>query len=206
MMEMTTTDTTARLSQPPSTICGGFIDINGVWNNGSFLLYLQKMSQFLSIGFACPIQNLVQYYCCGAEYEHFCCPPDRLSWELSNSDEAIYISGQYRPTNHIVIDQHQNRSVLIDHSKLIKQQFEQFQKIFLPIFLLTSSILFLIGIAIWFWLYKHKAFYATERDDVEKQENFVRRRSSIPLAQKRNSTIPIADRQSRRISRPSTEV
>jgi len=40
MMEMTTTDTTARLSQPPSTICGGFIDINGVWNNGSFLLYL----------------------------------------------------------------------------------------------------------------------------------------------------------------------
>lgn len=209
MMKMTTT-TSSALSKPPSTICGGYIDLNGVWNNGLFFSINKNelifVILFFSIGFACPVQNLVQYYCCGNDDEHYCCPPDRYLSELSNSDEILYISGQYQPTNHIVID-HNNRSLLIDHSKLINKQFEQFQKIFLPIFLLTSSILFLIGIAIWFWLYKHKAFYATERDDFNDEQTFVRRRSSPSLPNKQNSTHLIAERQSRRISsHPSTEV
>jgi hypothetical protein len=36
-MTTTTTKSTTTiitLSQPPSTICGGFIDVDGIWNNG----------------------------------------------------------------------------------------------------------------------------------------------------------------------------
>jgi hypothetical protein len=93
---------------------------------------------------------------------------------------------------------------------MINKQFEQFQKLFLPIFLLTSSILFLIGIAIWFWLYKHKAFYATEQDDLI-ERNRVERRTSPSIrndsfTKKRESINLTLQEPSRRMSHPSTEV
>ena len=40
-------------------------------------------------------------------------------------------------------------------------------------FLLSSSILFVVGIDIWFWLYKHKAFYATEDNHLNKLNRAV---------------------------------
>jgi hypothetical protein len=93
---------------------------------------------------------------------------------------------------------------------MINKQFEQFQKLFLPIFLLTSSILFLVGIAIWFWLYKHKAFYAMGHDDSNEQNSVVRRRSrstrSDSLTKKRVSINSTMEQQSRRMTHPSTEV
>lgn len=93
---------------------------------------------------------------------------------------------------------------------MVNKQFEQFQKLFLPIFLLTSSILFLVGIALWFWLYKHKAFYAVERDDSNGQ-NRVRTRIIQPIPidlgrQKRDSINLTMEEHSRQISHPSTEV
>jgi hypothetical protein len=93
---------------------------------------------------------------------------------------------------------------------MINKQFEQFQKLFLPIFLLTSSILFLVGIAIWFWLYKHKAFYAMDQDDLT-EENSVGRQPSQSilndsLTKKRESINLTMEQKSRRMSHPSTEV
>jgi hypothetical protein len=93
---------------------------------------------------------------------------------------------------------------------MINKQFEQFQRLFLPIFLLTSSILFLVGIAIWFWLYKHKAFYAMEQDDLNEQNPVVRRTSQSmrnnSLINKRDSINLTLEQQVRRMSHPSTEV
>ena len=41
MMARTTTTsesstTVITINKPPNTICGGFIDVNGIWNNGQF--------------------------------------------------------------------------------------------------------------------------------------------------------------------------
>jgi hypothetical protein len=162
------------------------------------------------IGFPCPLQNLVQYLCCGAENYHYCCPPDRYLSEINSSNEPIYISGEYQPSNYISIDQN-SRIALIHNANIINKQFEQFQKVFLPIFLLTSSILFLVGIAIWFWLYKHKAFYAMEQDDLNEQKRVKRRSTSQSirndsLTKKRESINLTMQEQSRRMSHPSTEV
>lgn len=76
-------------------------------------------------------------------------------------------------TNHVVDEAETFDSILTDeismslinNQKLINKQFQQFQKYFLPTFLLTTTILFLLGIALWFWLYKHKTYYAITRDD-----------------------------------------
>lgn len=151
----------------------------------------------------------MQYLCCGAEHDHYCCPPDLFLAEISNSDEQFFIPGQYESSSHIVIDQN-SRSSLINNSNIINKQFEQFQKVFLPIFLLTSSVLFLIGIAIWFWLYKHKEFYATEQEDSNEERHIVHRPSSAirnDLSTKKRDSINLTmDRHSRRMSHPSTEV
>jgi hypothetical protein len=151
----------------------------------------------------------VQYFCCGTDNHHFCCPPDYYLTEINSYNDQIYISGQYQPSNQILIDEN-TRNLLIDKSNMINKQFEQFQKLFLPIFLLTSSILFLIGIAIWFWLYKHKAFYAVERDDLNEQNRvIIRRIQPIPQDHSTNKRASInltMEQQSRQISHPSTEV
>ena len=108
------------------------------------------------------------------------------------------------------MDQSSSNS-LINNSNIINKQFEEFQRVFLPIFLLTSSILFLVGIAIWFWLYKHKAFYATEREDSNGRNPVVVRRKSQLMnndtgTKKRESINLTMEQKSRRISYPSTEV
>lgn len=51
------------------------------------------------------------------------------------------------------------------HLAMVAKRFDTFQRYFLPIFLLTTTILFLVGIAFWFWLYKHKQFYSLGNDD-----------------------------------------
>jgi hypothetical protein len=162
-----------------------------------------------STGFACPIQNFVQYVCCGTDNYHYCCLSDHYSSDINSSNDPIYISGQYQPSDHIIMDQHSSSS-LINNSNIINKQFEEFQRVFLPIFLLTSSILFLVGIAIWFWLYKHKAFYATERDDSNEQNHVVRRTSQSmandPGTKRRESINLSMQQQSQRLSYPSTEV
>ncbi|CAF1015323.1 unnamed protein product [Adineta steineri] len=190
----TTATTIIAISKPPSTICSGFIDIHGIWNNG----------------FACPIQNSIQYFCCGTDNYHYCCTPDRFLSDIISYNDQIFISGQYQSSNHIVMDQTSSNS-LINNSNIINKQFEQFQKVFLPIFLLTSSILFLVGLAIWFWLYKHKVFYATERDDTT-ERNPSRRKTSksihnndLDKKRKESTRIPLEE-QSEHTSYPSTEV
>ncbi|UJR33047.1 hypothetical protein I4U23_020506 [Adineta vaga] len=191
MAKMTTT--IAGISKPPSTICGGFIDLDGIWNNG----------------FQCPIQQFVQYFCCGTDSYHYCCTPERFLSDINSYNDQISVSGQYQPSNHIIMDQSSNPS-LIQHSKMVNKQFQQFQNVFLPIFLLTSSILFLIGLAIWFWLYKHKAFYATERDD-DNEPNFSRRKTSQSLGsdletKRRDSTHISLEQSTQQTSYPTTEV
>jgi len=192
-MEKTATTTIVNINKPLNTICGGFIDVNGIWNNG----------------FACPIKNLVQYYCCGTDNYHYCCPYDDYLSEINSLNDQIYITGQYQPSSQIILDEN-TRNYLINKSNMINKQFEQFQKLFLPIFLLTSSILFLVGIAIWFWLYKHKAFYAIERDDLNEHNRVIARIiQPIPIdlgMKKRDSINLTMEEQSRQISHPSTEV
>ena len=156
------------------------------------------------------MQEFIQYICCGTDYYHYCCPSNQSTSEIHSPDDVIYLSGQYQPSDHLIIDRN-SRSSLISHSNLIQKQFEQFQRLFLPIFLLTSSILFLIGIAIWFWLYKHKAFYAAEQDDVEERHPVGRRTTipsvhSDPLPKRRENVTFKLPEQSRRMSYPSTEV
>ncbi|CAF1076633.1 unnamed protein product [Rotaria sordida] len=201
MMANTTTITTTAtnwttiiaLSKSPSIICNGFNDTNGIWKNG----------------FACPMQNLVQYFCCNANTYHYCCSLDHYLSEINSHYEQNYITSQYKPSNHIIINQNRSNS-FINTTKIIDKQFEQFQKIFIPIFLLTSSILFLLGIAIWFWLYKHKAFYAMEQDNFNKQNRTQATSSESTLnniVPKKGNTIHLTmERSFRRISYPSTEV
>lgn len=193
-----------------TTVCGGYIDLDGIWNNGSFILFTEPHRRIVfTVGFVCPMQQFVQYFCCGTDHYHYCCPLNQSISEINPTDDAVYLSGQYQSSDHFIIDRN-SRSSLINHSNLVKRQFEQFQKLFLPIFLLTSSILFLIGIAIWFWLYKHKAFYATEQDDLEERNPIGRRTipsmNNDPLPTKRPSVTFTLPQQSRPMSYISTEV
>lgn len=156
------------------------------------------------------MQQFVQYFCCGTDHYHYCCSLNQSLSDITSVDDSVYVSGQYQSSDHLTIDRN-SRSSLINHSNLVKRQFEQFQKLFLPIFLLTSSILFLIGIAIWFWLYKHKAFYATEHDDLEEGNPVETRRTSPsmntdPLPKRRPSVTFTVPQQSQRMSYMSTEV
>ena len=156
-----------------------------------------------STGFACPVRNFVQYLCCGTENDHYCCSPEPHRSEVDS--DQIYIAGQYQPTHDILYN---GSSSFVHRSYLNHRQFEQFQKLFLPIFLLTSSILFLVGIAIWFWLYKHKVFYALDRDEPARMVL----RTSTPLlrqtpeTRKRDSINLTTAWHYRRVSCPSTEV
>jgi hypothetical protein len=77
---------------------------------------------------------------------------------------------------------------------MINKQFAQFQRYFLPVFLLTTTILFLVGIALWFWLYKHKTFYSLGQDDLPE--------SRTPP----DSTTRTRENPSRLILHPSTAV
>ncbi|CAF2408043.1 unnamed protein product [Rotaria sp. Silwood2] len=201
MMTRTTTITSTTkssttiiaLDKSPSTICSGFIDINGIWNNG----------------FVCPMQSFIQYFCCDTNTYHYCCSPDHYISEINSHHEQTYISGQYQPSNHTIVNQSHSNS-FINNSKIIDKQFEQFQKIFIPIFLLSSSILFLIGIAIWFWLYKHKTFYATEQDNFNKQNRTPSRSSQSMfnnfLTKKEGNIHSTMERDFRQVSYSSTEV
>ncbi|CAF1613487.1 unnamed protein product [Rotaria magnacalcarata] len=147
MMIKTTTTTTIAFDQTPTTICSGFLDIHGAWNNG----------------FACPIENSIQYFCCGTDNYLYCCPPDQYSFESRPHIDVNNIMEHSQTFSSIITDE--ISASLINHQRMINKQFQQFQKYFLPTFLLTTTILFLIGIALWFWLYKHKKYYSLTRDD-----------------------------------------
>lgn len=170
---------------------------------------LIKPSCFHLIGFACPIKNFVQYICCNKNNYRYCCPPDGFSNGMETSQDPIYLFGHYEPSNHIAIDQNYI-NVLINNSKLISRKFELFQKFFLPTFLLTSSVLFLIGIALWFWLYKYKAFYAVERDNMTKPKRIIGRPSQLMfsnlLTRNKNTVNLTMERNLQRPSYKSTEV
>ena len=163
-----------------------------------------------SIGFACPIQNFVQYFCCGTEDYHYCCSPDLYMSRKEFHSDQIYVPHSSYSSDHLLFDA---RTPSNDQPNLVKKQFEQFQKLFLPIFLLTSSVLFLIGIAIWFWLYKHKAFYALDRDELDERNRIVARTATASRRpglkkkqQQRNSINLTLEHPARRLSHPSTEV
>jgi hypothetical protein len=92
---------------------------------------------------------------------------------------------------------------LINNRKIISKQFEQFQRYFLPVFLLTTTVLFLVGIALWFWLYKHKTFYSLGQDDFIEART---RDNSDSMAMKRDSVNLRPEYHSRTLSNPSTAV
>jgi hypothetical protein len=147
------------------------------------------------IGFVCPIENSIQYFCCGTDNYRYCCSPDRYSFETRSSLD-------YPETYHPILT-HDIDTLLINNRKMINKQFEQFQKYFLPAFILTTTILFLVGIALWFWLYKHKAFYSLGQDDFIEART---RNNSDCMAMKRDSINPRPECQSRTLTNPSTEV
>jgi hypothetical protein len=163
------------------------------------IYHQQKYKRFSSKGFVCPIENLVQYFCCGTDTHRYCCPPDRYSFET-----RLHIdSDQHQSYNDILTDE--INTALINNQKMINKQFEQFQRYFLPIFLLTTTILFLVGIALWFWLYKHKMFYSLGQDDLT--ETRTSRRSPIDSMTRKREMINLTmEQQSRLLSHPSTEV
>lgn len=103
---------------------------------------------------------------------------------------------------HIVLTDEVSNS-LLHNQRMISKQFEQFQRYFLPIFLLTTTILFLIGIALWFWLYKHKSFYSLAEGDLIESRT---RNNSDSMVLKRESTSTNLERPSRTLVNPSTEV
>ena len=131
-----------------------------------------------------------------------------MSRKEFHSDQ-IYVPPSSYSSDHLLFD---TRTPSSDQPTLVKKQFEQFQKLFLPIFLLTSSILFLVGIAIWFWLYKHKAFYALGRDELDERNRIVTRTASAsvrhdPRRKKQRESINLTlEHPARRLSHPSTEV
>ncbi|CAF1359042.1 unnamed protein product [Adineta steineri] len=131
-------------NQTSNTVCSGWFDIDGTWNNG----------------FPCRIENFIQYFCCGTDTYRYCCSPDRYLFETKFDTDV-----KYSPIYHNILTSEISLA-LLNNRKLINKQFEQFQRYFFPVFLLSSTVLFLIGIALWFWLYKHKAFYSLDQDDL----------------------------------------
>ena len=155
------------------------------------------------IGFACPIENLIQYFCCGTDTHRYCCSPDRYSFETRSYVDPNSVIDYPPVYNNIPIDE--ISTSLINSQKMINKQFEQFQRYFLPIFLLTTTILFLVGIALWFWLYKHKTFYSLGQDE------FIELRSSHranieSMTRKKENINRTHKKQSRLLSNSSTEV
>jgi hypothetical protein len=88
---------------------------------------------------------------------------------------------------------------------MINKQFEQFQRYFLPVFLLTTTIFFLVGIAIWFWLYKHKTFYSLGEDDIIESRTLPRTKNDSMTIQQETMNRTL-ERQFRLLSHSSTEV
>jgi len=88
---------------------------------------------------------------------------------------------------------------------MINKQFEQFQGYFLPVFLLTTTIFFLVGIALWFWLYKHKTFYSLGEDEMIESRTLQRTKNDSMTRQPEimNRTV---EQQFRLLSYSSTEV
>lgn len=150
---------------------------------------------FHSLGFACPIENSIQQFCCGTSNYRYCCSPDRYYFE---SNSPIDTSKVHHP---ILTDEIGNS--LLTHQRMINKQFEQFQRFFLPVFILSTTILFLIGIALWFWLYKHKTFYSLGQGDLIESRT---RNNSDSMVLKRESLNTTLERQSRLLVNPSTEV
>jgi hypothetical protein len=157
---------------------------------------------FYITGFNCPIENLIQYFCCGTDTHRYCCSPDRYTFEMRSyidSDSVLDYPQAYShiPTDEIGIS-------LINHQKMISKQFEQFQRYFLPIFILTTTILFLVGIALWFWLYKHKTFYSLGQDDsIESRSSH---RTHLDSISRQRESRNLALKQQSRFSNSSTEV
>ncbi len=112
-------------------------------------------------GFTCPTENLIQYFCCGTDTYRYCCPPD--SYSLVYGDSNYVVDQSQINDNNLA---YEISSSLANSRKLINKQFEQFQRFFFPVFIFSTTILFLVGIALWFWLYKHKAFYSLGDDDL----------------------------------------
>jgi hypothetical protein len=144
------------------------------------------------IDFVCPIKNSIQHFCCGTDSYRYCCPPDRYSFETRFSID-------YPQTyNSLLADE--ISSLLINNRKIINKQFEQFQRYFLPVFLLTTIILFLAGIALWFWLYKHKTFYSLGQDDLIESRILQRTESDSMARKQENINLTLS------LSHSSTEV
>jgi hypothetical protein len=167
--------------------------------------YMNNMSSNPIQGFACPIQNFVQHLCCGTDDEYYCCSPDVFFSEQTFDTDQIYLSGSYQSTSNSHSDW---RLSSMNHSSTVHRYFQVFEKFFLPIFLLTSTVIFLIGIAIWFWLYKHKALNSLDHDDRQQQQQQQRYGIvSKRLTQKKRQCINLTLEESiRRLSYPSTEV
>jgi hypothetical protein len=152
---------------------------------------------FCLTGFVCPIENSIQYFCCGTDNNRYCCSPDRYSFETKFSID-------YSQTYYNILTD-EIGTTLINHRKLTTKQFEQFQRYFLPIFLLTTTVFFVVGIALWFWLYKHKTFYSLGQDDFIESRTLRRTQSdSIPRTRETNNRT--LNQQSRLFLHPSTAV
>ncbi|CAF1160433.1 unnamed protein product [Adineta ricciae] len=151
------TTTTTTINHSSHTVCNGFFHTNGTWNDG----------------FICPIENSIQYICCGTDSYRYCCPPN------VKIDSDLNFDVTYSPILDNLLA-HEISSALINNRKIMSKQFEEFQRYFLPIFLLSTTVLFLLGIAIWFWLYKHKAFYSLEQDDLTELQTTQQRALSKP--------------------------
>jgi len=119
---------------------------------------------FCFTGFTCPTENLIQYFCCGTDTYRYCCPPDSYSFETKLYGDSNYVVDQSQIYDNNLA--YEISSSLANSRKLINKQFEQFERFFFPVFIFSTTILFLVGIALWFWLYKHKAFYALGDDDL----------------------------------------
>lgn len=150
---------------------------------------------FFFSGFACPIKNSIQQFCCGTDYSRYCCSSDRYFFQTKSPMDGSKMH------HHVLTDEISNS--LLHNQRMINKQFEQFQRYFLPIFLLTTTILFLIGIALWFWLYKHKSFYSLAQGDLIESRA---RNDSDSMVLKRESMSTNLERSSRTLPNSSTEV
>jgi hypothetical protein len=119
---------------------------------------------FCFTGFTCPTENLIQYFCCGTDTYRYCCPPDSDSFGTKFYTDSNYVLDHSQGHDNTLANE--ISSSLAKNRKLINKQFEQFQRYFFPVFIFSTTILFLVGIALWFWLYKHKAFYSLGDDDL----------------------------------------
>lgn len=167
--------------------------------------YTYANVSFFFQGFECPFENSIQYFCCGTDTYRYCCSSDRYSFETnpySDSDSVMDNSQHY---NGILTDE--ISASLINNQQMINKQFQQFQKYFLPTFLLTTTILFLVGIALWFWLYKHKTYYSLTPDDrIESRASHRTQTPDNSVTRQKESSHNIGEQNSQVLSNPSTEV